>query len=318
MKHYPVLIVGGGPAGAACASYLVKAGLECLVLDKAEFPRSKICAGWITPDVFNNLGVLPSQYPHDLTEFPALSISLGSIPITIKGPQYAIRRVEFDNWLYTRSGANYIHHPVKHIQRTRERYIIDDLFSADYLVGAGGTNCPVYHHFFKKDYPRVGSRITALEEEFKYEWSDPDCKLWFFRDRLPGYAWYVPKKGGYLNIGIGGNTRKLKEQGMSIKEHWVRFVANLQTSGLLDNRELDPKGYTYYLRGSSAQHRIDNIFLIGDSAGLSTLDMGEGIGPAVQSGLIAARTILTGSTYSLAEISRISLLPKVLSWIIKN
>ena len=46
-----VLIVGGGPAGSSCARQLRRAGLDVLILDKSEFPRDKVCAGWITPQV---------------------------------------------------------------------------------------------------------------------------------------------------------------------------------------------------------------------------------------------------------------------------
>ncbi len=318
MKHFPVVIVGGGPAGAACAGQLVREGLDCVILDKAKFPRPKVCAGWIPPDVFKNLDILPSQYPFDLSEFSSLSISLGGFPVTLRGTQYAIRRVEFDHWLINQSGAKFIQHNVKNIQRTSEGYIIDDLFIADYVIGAGGTHCPVYQGFFKEEYPRRGSQIAALEEEYRFEWTDPSCRLWFFKDRLPGYAWYVPKKGGYINIGIGGNARTVVERGNAIKEHWDRFLVFLLDTGLINNREFHPKGYTYFLRGSNDQPRIDNIFLVGDSVGLSTLDMGEGIGPAVQSGLLAARSILSGNEYSLAEIPRFSLLPKALNWMIKK
>ena len=50
-----VVIVGGGPAGSACAWRLRQAGLEVVVIDKAIFPRDKVCAGWITPQVLDDL-----------------------------------------------------------------------------------------------------------------------------------------------------------------------------------------------------------------------------------------------------------------------
>ena len=51
MDRCDVLIVGGGPAGSSCAWRLVTAGLDVVVVDKANFPRDKVCAGWITPAV---------------------------------------------------------------------------------------------------------------------------------------------------------------------------------------------------------------------------------------------------------------------------
>ena len=64
-------------------------------------------------------------------------------------------------------------------------------------MGAGGTHCPVYQTFFSQSSPRApGALIVAQEEEFQYDYKDDRCKLWFFENKLPGYAWYVPKKDG--------------------------------------------------------------------------------------------------------------------------
>jgi flavin-dependent dehydrogenase len=51
VETYDAVIVGGGPAGSTCARQLVSAGWKTLVVDKAQFPRVKLCAGWITPRV---------------------------------------------------------------------------------------------------------------------------------------------------------------------------------------------------------------------------------------------------------------------------
>ena len=49
MQNVDVIIIGGGPAGSTCAGKLRSGGLDVLIVDKAEFPRSKLCSGWITP-----------------------------------------------------------------------------------------------------------------------------------------------------------------------------------------------------------------------------------------------------------------------------
>ena len=53
MDACEVLIVGGGPAGSACAWALRNRGCDVVVMDKATFPRDKVCAGWITPAVLD-------------------------------------------------------------------------------------------------------------------------------------------------------------------------------------------------------------------------------------------------------------------------
>ena len=316
MKHHQVIIVGGGPAGSTCARKLVKASVDCLVLDKENFPRQKTCAGWITPQVFTDIGVNPDDYPYDLTEFPRLKIYINGFPILRPGKQYAIRRIEFDAWLLNRSRAVFIPHEVKRIWLTDQGYCIDGLYTAEYLIGAGGTHCPVYHTFFNEGGIRSGVRIVALEEEYLANWSDPSCRLWFFENSLPGYAWYVPKKNGYLNIGVGGNSAVLRERGDRIQDHWDYLVHSLQESGMIRGRSFNPRGYIYHLRGADRLIYRENLYLVGDSAGLATLDMGEGIGPAIRSGFLAAESILNNTSYSAARIPKYSLLPPGLRWLV--
>jgi flavin-dependent dehydrogenase len=318
MRHHQVVIIGGGPAGAACAKHLIQSGIDCLILDKQEFPRPKTCAGWITPHVFQVLEIPPVEYPYPLTIFPYLKLSIKGIPFYRIGTQYAIRRVEFDNWLLNISGAKVIQHEVKEITETDSGYQIDQKFSADFLIGAGGTHCPVYHSFFKSSQPRTGEKIVALEEEFPTEWQNGICQLWFFENDLPGYAWYVPKAAGYLNIGLGGNERVLKERGLTIQDLWELFLAKLKQKGLVEDREFSPDGYVYYLRSNEESFRIGKVYLVGDAAGLATLDMGEGIGPAIQSGILAAKSIIARSDYSITAIDRFSLLPKFMRWAVSR
>jgi flavin-dependent dehydrogenase len=52
-----VIIVGGGPAGSTCAWKLLKQGVDCLLLDKQVFPRTKPCGGWLMPEVLEDLEI---------------------------------------------------------------------------------------------------------------------------------------------------------------------------------------------------------------------------------------------------------------------
>jgi flavin-dependent dehydrogenase len=207
-------------------------------------------------------------------------------------------------------------HTVKNITRERDGYVIDGEYCAKYLVGAGGTHCPVYRALFKTEDTRPGaSLIVAQEEEFLYPHDSTECWLWFFEDRLPGYAWYVPKSNGYINVGIGGKAERIKANGDSLKNQWNRFVEKLDKFGLVRGHTYKPSGHSYYLRQPITSPRKDNAFLVGDSAGLATLDLGEGIGPAIRSGMRAADAILNGKDYHLDGIARYSEnLGFLLSW----
>lgn len=302
------IVVGGGPAGASCAERLNKHGIDCLVLDRAEFPRLKLCAGWITPEAIRDINLDPAQYPHSFLTFETTVVHLYGLTFRLHAPQHSIRRVEFDDWLLERAGVCVKTHNVRDIQKTNGCYVIDNQFRAKYLVGAGGTRCPVFRQLFRAHNPRAKSlQAVALECEFPFEWQDSDCHLWFFHHRLPGYAWYVPKENGHLNVGIGGIAEQLKNRNDDIKQHWKPFLATLKRKGLVKNTAFEPGGYSYYLRANIDITRLDNAFVIGDAAGLATRDLCEGIGPAIRSGHLAADSIALNTEYDLSSIHRRSL-----------
>ncbi len=307
MQTADAIVVGGGPAGSTCAWKLRAAGLDVLVLDRATFPRTKLCAGWVTPEALHDLELEPGDYPHGLVTFDQLKLHWKILTASPGTRQYSIRRFEFDDFLLRRSGARVLHHKVREVVRQHGEYLIDGEFRSKYLVGAGGTSCPVYRTLFHDDAPRAGALQTAtLEQEFRYDWRDPSCHLWFFDDGLPGYAWYVPKANGYINVGLGGMAVQLTKKGLQLRDHWNKFVARLRKRGLVDYSDFDPKGYSYYLRGEPGVVSRENAYIVGDAASLATRDLCEGIGPAVRSGLLAARAIETGADYTVAEIDKYS------------
>lgn len=277
--------------------------MDVLVLDRSEFPRTKLCAGWITPQVVDDLEFNIDEYPHSFLSFDRLELNWRGLRFRKKTVQHSIRRYEFDEYLLKRSGARLATHKVKRIDRAGKRLTIDDRFSCDYLVGAGGTSCPVYRQFFHDRSPRAkGLQIATFEHEFAYDWQDDECKLWFSEDGLPGYAWYVPKGRGYVNVGLGGKADAMKSKALRLQDHWDRFVRNLEERGLVTGANYDPSGYSYYLRGSVESVRLDNIFIVGDSVGLASKDLGEGIGPAVRSAILAAEAIVENAEYSLRKV----------------
>ena len=96
----------------------------------------------------------------------------------------------------------------------------------------------------------------------------------------------------------------LKRQGGHLRDYWGKFARQLRRLGLVECEEQRPSGYSYYLRGTGGKVASGNAYLVGDAAGLATVDMCEGIGPAIRSGLLAAKAIITGADYSLDTIDR--------------
>lgn len=313
MEHVETVIVGGGPAGSTCGRQLVRHGRDVLILDRAPFPRPKLCAGWITEKALADLELTRRSYPRSILRL-AMRTHIAGVPfawpgLPTAGDNFSIRRIEFDDWLLKRSGAPVVKHAVKSIRREGELFIIDDRYSCRFLVGAGGTMCPVRRNLFPGR--RIKSRqLATLELEFDYPARDERCHLFFHYHGLKGYGWYVPKGGGFVNIGIGGKSSYFRKSGTRIREHLRSFLDDLVRRGLLDGSTASQMrfgGHPYYLFSYKGEIRRRNCFLIGDSAGLASADLGEGIGPAVESGIMAAREIMGEGRYSRDGITRYSL-----------
>lgn len=313
MTGAEVIIVGGGPAGSTCAWMLARAGKECLVLDAKMFPRVKPCAGWTSPQVFETLGIAPGSYPHSLTRLDRIHFHLRGIRIPVATRQLAIRRWEFDDWLLRRAGVPVVQHRVREVARHDDGFVIDGRFRGRFVVGAGGTACPVYRSLFAEAAPRLpASLVVAMEAELQCEPPDRECHLWFFDRGLPGYSWYLPKEGGFVAIGVGAIANQVGRT-VGIRRHWEELLRRLARLGLEVGSECTPRGYAYHLRRGAPVVELGGAFLVGDAAGLATVDMGEGIAAAVRSGALAAHAIATGAPYTVRSVPRYSIPSFVLS-----
>jgi flavin-dependent dehydrogenase len=304
LREVETIIVGGGPAGSSCAWQLHKAGRECLVLDRKAMPRPKLCAGWITPKVLSDLELPVDQYPHGILKLDRIRLFFGRrlrFAKQIPTDQYSIRRIEFDAFLLQRSGACTAQHTVRSIRRENDHYIIDDTYRCRYLVGAGGTNCPDKKSFFSPDR---GELIVTQEVEYECDPPSSTCTLWFPYAGAFGYAWYVPKVNA-INIGFGGLRRQLIQ--WDKVRLWTTLIDLLRKHNGLTMDPPAPKGYSYYLGQQRKKVECQGAFLIGDAAGLATTDLAEGIGPAVESGILVARDILGAADYSTRAILKHSL-----------
>ena len=309
MTSCDVLIVGGGPAGSTCAWKLVREGMNVIVVDKARFPRDKVCAGWITPQVVQSLQLDVASYSRSRTFEPFSGFHVGlfdqpGVEVAYDHPvSFGIRRCEFDDYLLQRSGAPLrLGSAVNEIQRSTTGWTINGELECRMLVGAGGHFCPVARRLRKADSARR-SLVTAVEVEFPVG-AGPECgparhPRLYFRDDLSGYGWCV-RKGEYLNVGIGlVDSRETTSELSRLEE--------ILAADRAWPREPRPRfhGHAYYLYDGARSEVVDDgVLLIGDAAGLAYPQSGEGIRPAIESGLMAAETILEArGNYARARLN---------------
>jgi geranylgeranyl reductase family protein len=304
VRRYAAIVVGGGPGGSTAAWQLARAGLVPLVLDAAVFPRVKVCAGWVTPEALADVEVDPEQYPATIQGFSACRFEFdgGRHETRWRRPaSYGIVRREFDHYLLERARAA----GAEVIEGARVRAVTaepggiqvataDAVFAAPVVIGAGGHRCPVAKAFGEvSDDEEV---VIAQESETRLPpdrldtlravWDAPEL---YVEPDLKGYGWYFPK-GDVLNIGVGC----VAGPEVDLPRRRDALVDTLHRSGRLPrDLRIEPfRGHAYVVRRRAPRRLAgDRFCLVGDAAGLARDLSGEGIGPAIRSGLLAAQAV---------------------------
>lgn len=312
MDTCDVLIAGGGPAGSACAWKLRAAGLDVIVADKAIFPRDKVCAGWITPQTIDELELDPDDYRRGRTFQPITGFRVGligddeTVETAYDRPvSYGIRRCEFDQYLLQRSRARLLLGvPVSMVSSDGAAWVVNGHIRTSMLVGAGGHMCPVAR--MMNGAADRGPVIAAQEVECAIEPRDTHSlaaaagtpELYFCKD-LRGYGWCF-RKQHYLNIGFG------RLGAHALPRASADFVDFLKASHRIP-REMSCawRGHAYLVSGARRRRVVDaGVMLVGDAAGLAYPQSGEGIRPAIESGLMAASTLLAANgRYTRARLA---------------
>jgi len=289
---YDVAIVGSGPAGASCAAFCARAGRRTLVLDRAIFPREKVCGDCLNPacwPVLERLGVAAEvrAAPHgklSRVDFIDLAGRVVTTPLPVgENAEIALKRSLLDQILLRRAqslgaevrqgetllSAAYVGHWKVTTDHSEER--------ARVLVAADGRNSTVA--FLCELMPRKGRERVALQTHLPLP---PD-----FGDRIvlrllrEGYSGQAPVGDGLLNLCLVSRPRDLSairrwaEREFAISaDHGWRTIAPLARAALPAGRP--------------------GLFLVGDAARVVERFTGEGIYYALRSGELAATAIQAG------------------------
>jgi len=275
-------------------------------LDKQAFPRDKVCGGWITPAVLEELEIHSGEYAQGrilqpITGFRTSCMGAAEVETDYGRPiSYGILRYEWDEYLLRRSGARLLlGTPLKRLERSGDEWVVNGQFRTRLVVGAGGHFCPVAR--------LLGARaaqetvVVAQETEFEMNATQqsacsirPEIPELYFCPDLRGYGWCFRKRN-VLNVGLGRLDKRCFPQ------HLARFLSFLTAKEKVAF-DLHPcfPGHAYLLNDHTRPNiACDGVLLIGDAAGLAYSQSGEGIRPAIESGLLAASVIAAaGPNYS--------------------
>jgi flavin-dependent dehydrogenase len=207
---------------------------------------------------------------------------------------HGIRRCEFDDYLLRRTGCELrLNESLRRLEREGEHWVLNGSIRARWVIGAGGHFCPVAKLVVPR--PPEQEEPVVLAQESEFELTDDELarcpisgdrpELYFCPD-LAGYGWIV-RKGRYLNVGLG------REHERHLGDHVAAFLTFLRERGRLTLEPKEPfRGHAYRLRRyAPVLDPPEGILLIGDSVGLAAPQSGEGIRPAIESGLIAAKVL---------------------------
>lgn len=320
MTETDVLVVGGGPAGSATAYHLARHGVDVLLVDKAKFPREKVCGDGLTPrgvKAVMNMGVDPME--PGFVRIAGLRVYGPTVRLTLpwpkltKFPDFGVVRTRHDLdalllkqalkagatvWEGTEAlnpitdkgwvqGASVRRDDGEKEQTVRSRFVIAcDGASSRFASKVGVRRDPARPLGVAA---RRYYRSPRAWEPYFESWFD----LWKKDLILPGYGWIFPVGDGILNVGAGllNTTSHFKE--IPVRRMLDEFVRRFPEDwGLTEENEAGPVLSGPLPMGMNRRPlAVPGLLLAGDAGGLVNPFTGEGIAYAIESGELAAEMV---------------------------
>jgi geranylgeranyl reductase family protein len=338
--HPKPVIIGAGPAGATCSLFLAKLGIPHVIIDKAVFPRDKVCGDALSGKVLPVLRKLDPALPGKLAAEPTVLGSHGivftapgggAIEIPFKSvtskletaPGFISRRIDFDQFLVSRLDPQYADfrqgteltdaNPVPGgVELQLRENGKSTSLQSPLVICCDGDRSVIAKKLGGKKVERAhycgGIRayykgVTGLHERNFIE-------LHFLKDLLPGYFWIFPLPGGYANVGAGMLSKYLGKKKENLRDLMHRAIE--QTPSLkarFAHAGLQGKIMGWGLPLGSRKRALsgDHFLLCGDAGSLIDPFTGEGISNAMFSGMLAAETVaksVNEKKYEAAFLSR--------------
>ena len=316
-----VLVVGGGPGGAAAAITLARAGRDVVLVDKARFPRDKCCGDGLTTGALRRLeelgldpGAVDSWKTVEDVWVRSVSGRSACFPLPRGRGVYAAvaRRTDLDAALLgvARAAGVKVHDGHGVLSATADPLTVEvegiGSLQPSHVVAADGMWSPMRKLLGASDEPGYLGEWHAIRQYF-CDVTGPAAEqlwVWFEASLLPGYAWSFPLPDGRANVGFGirrdpGTPTKV------MKEQWaaVLDLPHIRAAlGPSARPEAPHKAWPIPARvGTTALTAAGGrVLFVGDAARATDPMTGEGIGQALETGMLAAESILHGTSYTEA------------------
>lgn len=307
-----MIVIGAGPAGAAAAITLREAGREVVVVDRAQFPRDKICGDGLTTLALRcceQLGLDPLDVASwkvvDEAVIHSPSGRSAVFPLPRGSGQYAAiaARRDLDFALVQRSravGATVLDgHAFIDIDSAGSHVdvVVDGIgtIRARYLIAADGMWSPV-----RKSLGVNEERYLGEWHAFRQYRSNPGpaaidaLHIWFEPDLLPGYAWSFPLADGRINVGFGVARGQPGPRGNALRALWDELFERPHIAEILGPAHPDDKHRAWPIpaRVDRVPLAVDRVLFVGDAAAATDPMTGEGIGQALLTGIRSAEAIV--------------------------
>lgn len=315
-----VLVVGAGPAGSAAATLLARGGADVVLIDQHAFPRDKVCGDGLIPDAhraLRRLGVLDEVMMQAQAVTHAGLISPRGIRVDVPGTLAVLPRRELDHIICrgaVRAGARMVA-PLRFLgtideggQAVGARVAHGDAqreIRCRWLVLASGAvpQALIAAGMAVRQTPSGVALRGYLKNEAMRGRIDKLEVVWH-RAVSPGYGWIFPCRDGVFNVGVGlsefhrgggdGNLRGLFDAFTRIYAPARELVAGGQWLAPL-------KGAPLRCSLQGARFSRPGLLVTGEAAGSTYAFTGEGIGKAMETGVLAAEALLAGLSRSDAE-----------------
>ena len=307
---FDVAVVGAGPAGTAAAITAHAHGLRVVCVDKARFPRDKTCGDGLTAHalrLLERLGLSDVAFDRAAIVDETVLVSPYGRRIRLPMPSdglhaVIVERSVLDNSLVELARARGV--------EVREEWTIEKVVERDDLVELGDGlrarhviacdgHWSAVRRALEPDAPRDLGEWHAVRQ---YYANVADRRLWvlFDAELLPGYAWVFPLPDGRANVGYGV-LRADGRTGKELKQLWPDLLDRPVMRAILgpDAHAREPvRAWPIPTRYEPGRLRHGRVLFAGDAAGVVDPMTGEGIAQAIETGMLAAESIATGSDYT--------------------